>query len=280
VPTPDTLIRRFRPEDLSVLTEEEADRYLAEIDPQILSRIHEDPEAWRTVCESVAWELLYRLDPDLYDRLTAGETLHPGIMKWLPERIGTAVELGAGTGRFTVQLAPRCRELVAVEPAAPLARRLTSRLKSLGFTGVKVVKGFFDAVPIPDEWAQLVVSCSAFTIDPAHGGRSGLKEMERICADEGLVVVIWPDDPGWLARQGYETLTFPGRLTLKFQSVEEAVELSRIFYPDAVREIIRGNLEEVPYEALGMTAPRVLSWKKKGVRNEDRHPGAARYSNS
>ncbi len=265
MPLPDTLTRRFRPEDLSVFTEEESARYLAGIDPRIMSRIHQDAEAWRTVCEAVGWELLYRLDPDLYDRLTEGEALHPGIVAWLPQRVRTAVEVGAGTGRLTVQLAPRCEELIAVEPAAPLATRLSSKLKSLGLTGVQVVKGFFDDLPVLDGWASLVVACSSFTTDPAHGGAPGLDEMERVCAEEGLIVVIWPDDPAWMARHGFETVTFPGRLTVKFQSVEEAVELSRIFYPQAVPEIIRGNLQEVPYETLGVSAPRMLSWKRKAA---------------
>jgi SAM-dependent methyltransferase len=263
VPPPDTLTRRFRPEDLSVFTEEESARYLAGIDPRVMSRIHQDSEAWRAVCERVAWELLYRLDPDLYDRLTEGETLHPKIMDWLPTRVRTAVELGAGTGRLTVQLAPRCEQLIAVEPAAPLARRLAAKLRSVGVSKVEVLKGFFDALPVPDGWARLVVACSSFTTDPAHGGSPGLSEMERVCAEEGLIVVIWPDDPDWMARHGFETITFSGQLTLKFRSVEEAVELSRIFYPHAVPEIIRGNLQEVPYETLGMTAPRMLSWKRK-----------------
>jgi SAM-dependent methyltransferase len=270
VPPPDTLVRRFRPEDLEVFTEEESSRYLARIEAGTLSRIHQDPEAWAKVCRAVAWELLYRLDPDLYDQLTAGETLHPGIMDWLPARVETAVEVGAGTGRLTVQLAPRCKELIAVEPAAPLARRLEARLNGLGITSVKVVKGFFDAMPVRDGWAELVVACSSFTTDPAHGGVTGLEEMERICAQGGLVVIVWPDSPGWMARHGYETITFPGQLRLRFRSVQEAVELSRIFYPEAVPEIIRQNLREVPYETLGVPDPSSLSWKRKTASSRKR----------
>lgn len=260
---PDSLIRHFRPDDLSVFTKEEAARFLAGIDPEALCRLHDDPDAWGEVGQAVAWELLYRLEPELYERLTAGENLHPAILDWLPDRIRTAVEVGAGAGRLTIRLAPRCRELVAVEPASPLAARLESNLARMGLSSVRVVKGFFDSIPLPDDWAELVIACSAFTTEPAHGGESGLAEMERVCADEGVIVIVWPGDTGWMTEHGFETLTFPGDLAHKFQSLEEAVEMAYLFYPEAVPEILRRGAEEVPYEVLGIPAPRTLSWKKK-----------------
>src|SRR5882762_2054410 len=66
---------------------------------------------------ALQWELLYRLEPELYDRLIRAEPLHPGILDWLPARLGTVVEVGAGTGRLTLALATRAAELIAVEPA-------------------------------------------------------------------------------------------------------------------------------------------------------------------
>ena len=32
----------------------------------------------------LAWELLYRLEPELYDRLASAERLHPEVVGWLP----------------------------------------------------------------------------------------------------------------------------------------------------------------------------------------------------
>ena len=69
----------------------------------------------------LAWELLYRLEPELYDRLARAERIHPGVLGWLPQGIDRIVEVGAGTGRLTLELLGRAREIVAIEPAAPCA---------------------------------------------------------------------------------------------------------------------------------------------------------------
>ena len=69
---------------------------------------------------TLAWELLYRLEPELYDRLVSAERLHPGVLNWLPRHADRIVEVGAGAGRLTLELAGRGREVVAIEPAGPL----------------------------------------------------------------------------------------------------------------------------------------------------------------
>src|SRR5207245_8395823 len=108
---------------------------------------------------ALAWELLYRLEPDLYDRLVRAEPLHPGILKWLPRSVDRAVEVGAGSGRLTVQLAGRCGEVVAVEPAAQLRGILQARLRGTGQAGrVRAVGGFFHELAPADGWAGLVIA--------------------------------------------------------------------------------------------------------------------------
>jgi len=99
------------------------------------------------------------------------------------------------------------------------------------------------------------------TPDPAHGGDIGLQEMERVCVRGGQVVIIWPNDPHWLLERGYVYQSFPGRMTLEFDSVEEAIELAQIFYPDAVQEIRRRGDRLVPYAVVGTNPPRDLAWK-------------------
>ena len=76
---------RYTAADLRVFTAEEARRFVPRGDG--------DPRT-DTV---LAWELLYRLEPDLYDRLASAERLHPGILGWLPRSADRIVEVGAGT---------------------------------------------------------------------------------------------------------------------------------------------------------------------------------------
>src|SRR4029077_5802301 len=114
------LRRRYTPADLAVFTREEASRFVPQGDG--------DPRGDVVL----AWELLYRLEPELYDRLASAERLHPGVVSWLPRQVDQIAEVGAGTGRLTMQLIDRGQHVVAVEPALPLRRILRRKLVAAG----------------------------------------------------------------------------------------------------------------------------------------------------
>ena len=219
----------------------------------------------------LAWELLYRLEPELYDRLAVAEHLHPDILQWLPNHVERIVEVGAGSGRVTLELVNRCNELTAIEPAASLREILVRKLERNDVVGaasgdqparVRVIGGFLEALPMADRSAELVVACSVLTPEQSHGGNRGLAEMERVCATQGMVVIIWPNHPKWLSEHGYRYLSFAGDMAMEFASITEAIELARIFYPQAVDEIMRRGDRHVPYEILGVNPPRDLAFKK------------------
>lgn len=211
---------------------------------------------------ALAWELLYRLEPELYDRLVSAEHLHPAVLAWLPRDVDRIAEVGAGTGRLTLELAFRARHVVAVEPALPLRRVLARKLAATEHGDrVRVTHGFFDRLPLPDDWADLVVSCSAFTPDEGHGGDAGLAEMERVCRPGGCVAVIWPNHLDWLAARGYRHLSFPGPMSLEFASAEEATQMAAIFYPRAAGDVRRRHHRQVPFDMLGTNPPRDLAFR-------------------
>jgi SAM-dependent methyltransferase len=211
---------------------------------------------------TLAWELLYRLEPELYDRLATAERLHPEVVDWLPRDVDRIAEVGAGTGRLTIELIERGRQIVAVEPALPLRRILRRKLAATDHGNrARVVRGFFDRLPLPDDFADLVVACSAFTPATAHGGDTGLAEMERVCRPGGCVAIVWPNRLDWLADRGYRYVSFPGPMSVDFGSHPEAVELAEIFYPDAADEIRRSGSRKVRFEVLGVNPPRDLAYK-------------------
>jgi len=242
--------RRYTTADLAVLTRDEARRFAPRGDSDPQTDI------------ALAWELLYRLDPELYDRLVSAERLHPGVLEWLPDDVERIVEVGAGTGRLTLELIHRAREVVAVEPAAPLRQLLRRKLSRTDHRHrVRLTHGFFDDLPLTDDCADLVVACSALTPDAGHGGEPGLAEMERVCRPGGCVLIVWPNNVDWLAGHGYRYASFPGEMFLEFASHEEAAELTAIFYPEAVTEVHRLGGRRVPYELLGVNPPRDLAFK-------------------
>jgi SAM-dependent methyltransferase len=257
-PPPPELLRRFGPEHLAAFTREELERFLGPLGVGV----SEAAEAWDLVAPALAWELLYRAEPELYDRLVAGERLHPGILAWLPRDVPCAVEVGAGSGRLTLDLAPRCGSLVAVEPAAPMRALLEDKLQLAETANVRVVEGFFERLPVDDRSADLVVSCSAFTRELGHGGEAGLTEMLRVARPGGLLVVVWPDDPAWLVARGFQHIAFPGDMSVEFRDVAEATELTEVFFPRGGEWIRRTGSSSVPFDVLGVNAPRDLCWRR------------------
>ncbi|HEY2506473.1 MAG TPA: class I SAM-dependent methyltransferase [Streptosporangiaceae bacterium] len=248
---PDAQLRsRYTTADLGVFTQAEAHRFVpgGEGDP------HDDM--------TLAWELLYRLEPELYDRLARAERLHPGVVGWLPRGVRRIAEVGAGTGRLTMELIDRGQHIVAVEPALPLRRILRRKLATAeGGDRVQVVSGFFDQLPLPDDFADLVVACSVLTPSPEHGGEAGLAEMERVCGPGGCVAIIWPNHLDWLAERGYRYVSFPGRMSVEFDDYQQAAELAEIFYPEAADEVRRRGRRSVPFELLRMNPPRDVAFK-------------------
>jgi SAM-dependent methyltransferase len=241
---------RYTAADLRVFTPGEARRFAPDEDC--------DPRADVTL----AWELLYRLEPELYERMASAERLHPGIAGWLPRSVDRIVEVGAGSGRLTMELIDRGREVVAVEPAAGLRQLLERKLATAGHGfRARVKPGFFDDLPVASGVADLVVACSVLTPAPAHGGDIGLAEMERVCRPGGCVAIIWPNNISWLAGRGYQYESFGGPMSAEFVSHREAVELAEIFYPGAVTEVRCRGSRRVPYEVLGINPPRDLAFK-------------------
>jgi SAM-dependent methyltransferase len=244
------LRERYTVADLKVLTADESQRFVGSArDPRV------DPV--------LAWELLYRLEPELYDRWARAERLHPAVVEWLPRGLDRIVEVGAGTGRLTLELLCRAREIVAIEPAGQLRELLRRKLADAEHGGrARVSAGYFDALPLPADWADLAVACSVLTPEHRHGGAAGLAELERVCRPGGRVVIVWPNHLTWLADRGYRYLRLgDDELAVEFASHDEAVELTEIFYPGAAAQVRRAGLRRVPFSTLGVNPPRDVAYK-------------------
>ncbi len=112
------------------------------------------------------------------------------LVEELGLRPGTSVlDLAAGTGKMTRQLAASGADVVAVEPDARMLRRLTDSLP-----GVSALAGSAEHIPLPDAAVQTIVVGSAFHwFDAAVA----LPEMHRVLTPGGRLALAWnpEDDP-------------------------------------------------------------------------------------
>ena len=117
-------------------------------------------------------------------------------MEWvLPERVGTVVDLGAGTGALTRLLVGRADQVVAVEPDDRMRAVLAEAVP-----GARAVAGRGEAIPLPDGSVDAVLASSSWHwMDTVPT----LREIARVLVPGGVVSAMWsgPDpDSGLIAQ--------------------------------------------------------------------------------
>ena len=108
----------------------------------------------------------------------------------LPTKVGTVVDLGAGTGALTRLLIGRAEEVIAIEPDDRMRSVLTAQVP-----GVRALMGRGESMPIPDRSADAVLASSSWHwMDPVPT----LHEVGRILVPGGILGALWsgPDPEG------------------------------------------------------------------------------------
>ncbi len=207
------------------------------------------------------WELTYWKTPGEYERLTAGEQVHLGALDFARVDDTVVLDAGAGSGRVTLPLARRARKVYAMDPAPPLLQLQESKLASAGLRNVELLRGVFRRAPLPDDSVDAVVSCSAFDAQEARGGERGLDEFMRVTRPGGRILIMWPDDPAWFIRRGFQHISLPGHLTITFPTMADARAVAKRFYgAAAIRHLETTHRPELPFHVLNVKAPRELCW--------------------
>lgn len=152
---------------------------------------------------------------------------------WLVAQTGlgagnTVVDLGAGTGKLTRLLLPTGARVIAVEPIAEMRVHIQ---------GAEVLDGTAEAIPLPDESADVVTVAQAlhwFDQDRA------LPEIHRVLRRDGYLVLFWNmrdlDDP---IQRGVEDLLGPMRNDVPGQILgawREPLARSALFGSETVGE--------------------------------------------
>ncbi len=230
-------------------------------------------QARHLLLDQLFWELTYWETPELYEELTAGERLHPGIFEqlepWVRDKV--VLDVGAGSGRASFEALRHGAQMVhAVEPSPGLRRILHHKVSQASESAAVVIStGDFAHVPLPDQSVDLALSCSAFTAKPEQGGEAGLAELRRVTRAGGAIVMIWPRpaDRAWLNARGFQYVTLPceQEMSVSFASWQSAWRCVRRFYGSSAKALdylIHADEPRIPFAVLGFNAPRDYCWLK------------------
>lgn len=123
------------------------------------------------------------------DNYVRGRPDYPtGVADWLRDTLGlaagrTAVDLGAGTGKFTPRLVATGATVIAVEPVEQMRARLSAALPQ-----VQALAGTADAIPLPDASVDAVVCAQSFHW---FATREALAEIHRVLKPRGKLGLVW-----------------------------------------------------------------------------------------
>lgn len=263
--TDEALVKRI----IACLSKENSQTFRQELKKPVgLENIY---TARRQILNNLFWELTYWKTPNLYEELTEGENLHPAIFKALKKNIKgkVVVDVGAGSGRASFEsLKAGAEKVIAVEPSPGLLNILKRKVASLTKDKEVIPKrGKFSEVPLPDNAADVTISCSAFTAEPEQGGEPGLAELKRVTRPGGKIVIIWPrrEDLAWLTERGFNYIAMPtmNEMKIRFRSLKSAWNCAHTFYRRnrRVAEYLEKHQKpEVPFSVLGINPPLDYCW--------------------
>ena len=221
-------------------------------------------------------EEVYQQHADQYERLIQREDYQGNILSAIESCCSLegidVVELGAGTGRLTRLLAPHVKSIKAFDASAHMLETAAESLRAMGLTNWSTKVADHRQIPAEDASADLVISGWAFCYLAVWGGEEwksaledGQREIERILRPGGTVIIIEtlgtgsekPNPPehlngyyDWLAEAGFERGWT--RTDYRFESLEEAVELSTFFFGEEMGQKIREKNWQILPECTGI----------------------------
>jgi ubiquinone/menaquinone biosynthesis C-methylase UbiE len=224
---------------------------------------------------------IYQTDGDRYEALISREDYQGNIMKALEETVNPdgldILDLGAGTGRLAVMLAPRAKSMRAFDVSEEMLRVCRQKLEASGLSNWDVKVADHRQLPVEDGSADLVLSgwsVAYLAVWNPETWRDELKkwlgEMKRVLRRGSFIVLFESLGTGnespiqlehlkeyypWLDDAGFQNKWI--RTDYKFASIEEAEELTRFFFGDELGDKVKANNWAVLPECTGVWWLRV-----------------------
>ena len=219
---------------------------------------------------------IYQSEGDRYEALIAREDYQGNILRAIKEILNVhgldVLDLGAGTGRLTLLLAPYARSIRSLDTSAEMLRVCRERLEGSGLSNWQVDVADHRRLPVADHSADLAVSGWSVSYlavwDQEH--QTGeldkwLEEMKRVLRVGGTIILLESLGTGnetpvrlehvestyqWLDAHGFQNKWI--RTDYRFESVDEAAELAGFFFGEEMAERIRARNSAILPECTGV----------------------------
>ena len=196
---------------------------------------------------------VYRMEPAKYDRLVAAEDAHGELARRvdaLAEKATTIVDVGAGTGRLTVQLCRHGNQVHGVDCSPAMLELAKEKLADCSGEWELSV-GDARSLPVGDNWADASIAGWVYGHLTGWYPRTwemelaaALAELDRIVRDGGIQVIVDTlgtavEEPGpptaelgayhkELEARGFALSVL--RTDYRFSSTDESIELLEWFF--------------------------------------------------
>lgn len=138
--------------------------------------------------DKVVWTiadlLVYNKCPEAYDSLEFHNWDFQEVTSITPLDQKVVIDGGAGTGRVALEAAHSARWVFAVEPVARLREFIRAKASKIGVSNVFVIDGFLHAIPLPDEFADVLITSHAL----GWRLKDELEEFERVVKKGGFII--------------------------------------------------------------------------------------------
>ncbi|MDP5276012.1 class I SAM-dependent methyltransferase [Chengkuizengella axinellae] len=212
---------------------------------------------------------IYKQKAEKYNELISKQnTLTQMIEKIQPFESLDIVDLGAGTGRLTTELAEKANSIVAIDASEEMLKITVERLENARFTNWKTKVSDLRKLPLQDQSTDLIVagwsicylgsSNNPYWKEDIH---RVMEEMKRVLRSSGTIIIFetlgtgveQPSPPDFL-KPYFETLingySFSHdwiRLDYTFDNLNQAKELTRFFFGDDLGDqVLKENLVRLP----------------------------------
>ena len=219
---------------------------------------------------------IYQSEGDRYQALIAPEDYQENSPRAIDEIINVdgldVLDLGAGTGRLTLLLAPRVKSIHAFDLSAEMLRVCRERLLASGLSNWQVEVADHRRLPVQDHSADLVVSGWSVAYLAVWNPETWqaeldkwMDEMKRVLKTNGKIILFESLTTGsetpiplehlknyyaWLDEAGFENKWI--RTDYKFESVEEAAESLSFFFGEEMSNHIREKGSAIVPECTGV----------------------------